>query len=408
MTRIVVVGAGIGGLTAAALLAKAGLDVTVLEAHVYPGGCAGAFYHQGYRFDAGATLAAGFGPGGSLTRLGETLGIAWPVEPAAVAMAVHLSGGETVTRWVDPAAWEAERRAAFGDAAEPFWRWQEQTADRLWGLALRGIPFPPQRAGDVGKLAAAGLRLAAAAPLSLPGLALDAFRPAGLRLAGMPPRLRQYVDGQLLISAQATSERANALYAAAALDMPRRGVAHVAGGIGKIAEALVAAVRGHGGQVLFRHLATRALVRAGQPVIVETNKDASFAADTVIFNLPPWDAQGLLETDRGSARIDTDSSRWPSDAWGAFMVYVGLDGRIVPPAFPLHHQALVREPLGEGNSIFLSLSLPDDAERAPAGHRTATISTHTTLGPWWDLLRAGPRCLRSAQGSVHAAGAGCG
>ena len=38
MNRIVVVGAGIGGLTTAALLAKAGLDVTVLEAHVYPGG----------------------------------------------------------------------------------------------------------------------------------------------------------------------------------------------------------------------------------------------------------------------------------------------------------------------------------------------------------------------------------
>ena len=66
------VGAGIGGLTTAALLAKAGLDVTVLEAHVYPGGCAGTFYHQGYRFDAGATLAAGFEPGGGMTRLAET------------------------------------------------------------------------------------------------------------------------------------------------------------------------------------------------------------------------------------------------------------------------------------------------------------------------------------------------
>ncbi len=56
MSRIVVIGAGIGGLTTAAILARAGLDVTVLEAHIYPGGCAGTFYHQGYRFDAGATL----------------------------------------------------------------------------------------------------------------------------------------------------------------------------------------------------------------------------------------------------------------------------------------------------------------------------------------------------------------
>jgi len=27
--------------------------MTVLEAHVYPGGCAGTFYHRGYHFDAG-------------------------------------------------------------------------------------------------------------------------------------------------------------------------------------------------------------------------------------------------------------------------------------------------------------------------------------------------------------------
>jgi phytoene dehydrogenase-like protein len=67
--RAIIIGAGIGGLTAAASLAKAGLDVTVLEAHIYPGGCAGTFYHQGYRFDAGATLAGGFYPGGPMDRV---------------------------------------------------------------------------------------------------------------------------------------------------------------------------------------------------------------------------------------------------------------------------------------------------------------------------------------------------
>ena len=58
--QVVVIGAGIGGLTTAALLLKAGMQVTVLEAHVYPGGSAGTFFHKGYLFDAGATLAGGF------------------------------------------------------------------------------------------------------------------------------------------------------------------------------------------------------------------------------------------------------------------------------------------------------------------------------------------------------------
>jgi phytoene dehydrogenase-like protein len=42
-------------------------------------------------------------------------------------------------------------------------------------------------------------------------------------------------------------------------------------------------------------------------------------------------------------------------------------------------------PLGEGNSVFISLSNPDDPDRAPAGMRTATLSTHTAVAPWWRL-----------------------
>jgi phytoene dehydrogenase-like protein len=64
--KILIIGAGIGGLATAAVLSKSGLDVTVLEAQTYPGGCASTFFHKGYRFDAGATLAAGFYPGGPM------------------------------------------------------------------------------------------------------------------------------------------------------------------------------------------------------------------------------------------------------------------------------------------------------------------------------------------------------
>ncbi len=46
----------------------------------------------------------------------------------------------------------------------------------------------------------------------------------------------------------------------------------------------------------------------------------------------------------------------------------------------------MREPLGEGNSVFLSLSPAWDEQRAPAGQRALTISTHTTLAPWWELF----------------------
>lgn len=381
--KIVVIGAGIGGLSAAAWLAKSGLDVTVLEAHVYPGGCAGTFFHGGYRFDAGATLAAGFEPDGGMTRLGAALGIEWPVEPAAVAMRVHLPDGSTVTRWSDPQRWQAERVAAFGAEAESFWRWQEGTADQLWNVALRGVPWPPQDLSDLLALGRTGLGLAARAPLAVPGLLSDAFRPVRARLNGASSPLQHYVDGQLLIAAQATSAAANALYGAAALDMPRRGVAHVRGGVGSLAEALVDAVRRHGGQVLNRQRVISVEPSPGGGYRIRTERKGEFDAHTVLFNLPPWDAAALL---RDAAPGALRRAERPADGWGAFMLYVGLDGSIVPPGAPLHYQILKDGSPGEGNSVFLSLSLPGDARRAPEGHRALTVSTHTDLHAWWRLF----------------------
>jgi all-trans-retinol 13,14-reductase len=61
---VAVIGAGIGGLTAAALLAKAGKSVLVVERHRRPGGYAHSFTRRGCRFDAGVHLVSGCGERG--------------------------------------------------------------------------------------------------------------------------------------------------------------------------------------------------------------------------------------------------------------------------------------------------------------------------------------------------------
>jgi len=53
---VIVIGAGIGGITAATHLAKAGLHVTVLEKNGQPGGRCGRLVRDGHRFDTGPTL----------------------------------------------------------------------------------------------------------------------------------------------------------------------------------------------------------------------------------------------------------------------------------------------------------------------------------------------------------------
>jgi phytoene dehydrogenase-like protein len=301
-------------------------------------------------------------------------------------MLVHLPDGASVTRWTDERRWE-ERRAAFGPQAERFWRWQEATADALWALALRSPHWPPQTLRQIAELVHNGLAWLGddlRARLNL-RLALDVLRPVAAHLPGVSKRLRLFVDAQLLIAAQTTSSHANALYGAAALDLPRRGVVHLEGGMGTIPETLAEAVQQNGGQVLYRQEARQIVLERGRPVAVETKRGESFPTDVVVANLPPWNIARLLG-DEAPRRLKSLPSR-PPDGWGAFMVYVGLDGSAIPADFPLHHQVVVQEPLAEGNTVFLSLSPEWDGGRAPAGQRALTLSTHTRLEPWWDLYK---------------------
>ena len=56
MSRVVVIGAGVGGLAAAARLSSAGHEVTVCEAQPTVGGKLGTYERDGFRFDTGPSL----------------------------------------------------------------------------------------------------------------------------------------------------------------------------------------------------------------------------------------------------------------------------------------------------------------------------------------------------------------
>ncbi len=381
--RVLVIGAGVGGLTAGALLAREGFEVTVLEAHVYPGGCAGTFYHKGFRFDAGATLAGGFQPGGPHAIVGEMLGLTWPVKRVEPGWVIQLPE-VAITRWGDAARWREERTRAL-PALKHFWGVQERAAEAAWQFAARLPEWPPRTLGDVARLATKiRPNMVPISPLAMMSMG-QVLNMLGVREINA----RTFIDAQLLISAQTTAQHANALYGSIAIDLPRVGVHHVRGGIGNIARTLAESLIAQGGKVLYRQEVTRIKVQPDRTFRIETNKGGSFAADVVLANLTPWALDKLLGEQSPQA-LRAEIQGRPS-TWGAFTLYLGVPAEGLP-VHSDHFQIVQRldQPLGEGNSVFVSMSDADDPARAPAGMRAITLSTHTRIEAWWALRENTP------------------
>lgn len=72
----IIIGSGVGGLTAAIILARAGQKVLVLEQHDVPGGWCHSFYLNGHRFTPGVHYVGLMEKGQSTSKLYESLGIA--------------------------------------------------------------------------------------------------------------------------------------------------------------------------------------------------------------------------------------------------------------------------------------------------------------------------------------------
>lgn len=72
-TDVIVIGRGIGGLTAAALLSRYGKRVIVCESHTIAGGAAHSFSRRGFHFDSGSSFYCGLNKASGLNPLRQVL-----------------------------------------------------------------------------------------------------------------------------------------------------------------------------------------------------------------------------------------------------------------------------------------------------------------------------------------------
>jgi C-3',4' desaturase CrtD len=384
---VVIIGAGIGGLTAAALLARRGYTVKVFDQALVPGGCASTFKRRGFTFEVGATQVAGLEPGGIHHQIFSELDIPLPeAAPCDPACAVYLPGESTpINIWRDPERWQAERQQQF-PGSEPFWQLLATLFRPSWQFQGRQPVLPPRSPGDLWQLVQA---LRPNTLLTVP----FTFATVGqlLRAYGLygDHRLKTFLDMQLKLYSQVDADETALLYAATALSVSQapQGLYHLQGSMQVLSDRMAAALARDGGKLHLRHTVDQIQVSQGRAVGVtvrdqKTGKSWTEPADHVVANVTVQNLVQLLGDQAPSGyrrRVD----KLPA-ASGAFVIYLGVDQAAIPAECPPHLQFLYDYdgPIGENNSLFVSVSRPGDG-RAPAGRATIVASSFTEAAAWW-------------------------
>jgi phytoene dehydrogenase-like protein len=365
---VIVVGAGIGGLTAGALLADAGLRVTVLEQHVVAGGFAHTWLRKGwdgdarpvFRFDSGIHDVSGVWDGAPVHGLLRRLGLEQRLDWRRMDHRFQDASG----RFDVPRGWEA---------------YVEQLAAR----------FPADRDGMV--RAMADIRTIHAAMYSeaplrsgvpgVPGtvasmLAFARRHPLAVQWMQRPfaEFLRERVKDPAARAAIASlagyvtdaPDRATVASMVPLFGYYLHGGFYPAGGSGQLAQALVDAIEVRGGRVRLKTAVERVVVESGRARGVQLARGGTLGAPAVVVN-----ADFLAST-----RRLVDPALWPRGfrealeamrpACSALAVHLGVRGEF-QDARPIIH---VTGPQGSAEIVIPTLV---DPSAAPAGYSTVEI-----------------------------------
>lgn len=366
-TRVVVVGAGVGGLGAAAHLARAGLDVTVVDKSSEPGGRLGRFTRDGHTFSTGPTLM--IMPllyRSELAHLGVDLdGALRPIRVDPTYDMVFDDGTRLATT-SDLASMHDQLEAIEPGAFGGFLRYLEE-GRRHYDLGMPGLVDREfRRPGDF--FTPRTLALA---------LQVKALTPHYRHMARYftSPRLKAAFTCQDVYMGLSPFT-APSTFSLTPYSELSHGVWYPTGGMYRIVEVLVALAQEAGVRIVCGEAVRRIEVAAGRASGVVLADGTTLAADVVVANADlPYVYRDLLP-DRAPAaalRRKTFSGSTISFFWGLDRRHPELRPHtlFLGDAYREHFDRIDRdEPLPDDPAVYLHAPTSLDPGTAPAGRDT--------------------------------------
>jgi phytoene desaturase len=346
MSRVVVIGAGMGGLGAACRLAGVGHEVLVLEAEDEIGGKLGIVRHAGHVFDTGPSLMTmPFTLEETLAAADVALGDVLELLPVEPVCRYRWHDGSELATWTD-----VERTAAAFDGFEPgageAWRALLEQGRRTWEMSLP--LFLSEPVGSVVDLARRSGRPIdprdIQAHVTLAQVAAKRFS---------DPRLRQVVE-RFATYAGADPARAPGTLAVIPYTETAFGAWHPRGGMHRMAEVLRDAIVARGGEVRTGARVARVLIDDQRATGVELADGSVERADAVISNADAARLYAeLLPTAAEASRIASS----PASVSG-FVLLLAIRGRT--PDLPHHSIWFPRDYRAEFADVFDDPQPPND------------------------------------------------
>lgn len=371
MSRVIVIGAGAGGLAAAARMAARGHAVTILEQGTHCGGKLATYRRDGFAFDTGPslfTLPAVYRD--LFLKTGGPLEDAVDLQELEPAFAYRWADG---SRAVLPGSGIGACANALGDALGGFaaqdWKALMARASEMWRITRQ--PFLQSPLDGMRTLLPLARRVSDVQTIA-PFTTLRGLGQRTLR----DPRLVTLLDRYATYQGS-DPRRAPAVLATVPYVEQLFGAWHLGGGLGTLADALVARCVERGVEIRTSTPVARIALNDGRASGVVLADGTHLRADVVVANADASLVYGELLTGQAVAQRALRSLRRATPSLAGFVILAAVRG--TTPGIRHHNVWFPDDYDAEFDAVFgrdarpvedptVYACVPTDPRMSPAGH----------------------------------------